>query len=101
MKVESFIDQKTVLLRNYIENNVDGLTGLADTMPKYKIEWKIDVDKERAYQAGINLFDIGSAVQMVTGGIKLGEYRPDDAKEEIDIRARFPADQRTLSSLTS
>ena len=93
------IDQKTVLLRNYIENNVDGLTGLADTMPKYKIEWKIDVDKERAYQAGINLFDIGSAVQMVTGGIKLGEYRPDDAKEEIDIRARFPADQRTLSSL--
>ena len=93
------IDQKTVLLRNYIENNVDGLTGLADTMPKYKIEWKIDVDKERAYQAGINLFDIGSAVQMVTGGIKLGEYEPDDAKEEIDIRARFPADQRTLSSL--
>ena len=74
------IDQKTVLLRNYIEENVDGLTGLADTMPKYKIEWKIDVDKERAYQAGINLFDVGSAVQMVTGGIKLGEYRPDDAK---------------------
>ncbi len=93
------IDEKTVLLRNYIENNIQGLTGLADTMPKYKIEWKIDVDKERAFQAGINLFDVGSAVQMVTGGIKLGEYRPDDAKEEIDIRARFPADQRTLSSL--
>ena len=93
------IDEKTVLLRNYIENNIQGLTGIADTMPKYKIEWKIDVDKERAFQAGINLFDVGSAVQMVTGGIKLGEYRPDDAKEEIDIRARFPADQRTLSSL--
>ena len=93
------IDQKTVLLRNYIEENVDGLTGLADTMPKYKIEWKIDVDRERAYQAGINLFDVGSAVQMVTGGIKLGEYRPDDAKEEIDIRARFPSGERTLSSL--
>ena len=93
------IDEKTVELRNYMENNIDGITGLADTMPKYKIEWKLDVDKERAYQAGINLFDIGSAVQMVTGGIKLGEYRPDDAKEEIDIRARFPADQRTLSSL--
>lgn len=93
------IDEKTVQLRNYIENNIEGITGLADTMPKYKIEWKLDVDKERAYQAGINLFDIGSAVQMVTGGIKLGEYRPDDAKEEIDIRARFPADQRTLSSL--
>ena len=93
------IDQKTAELRAYMENNIEGITGLADTMPKYKIEWKLDVDKERAYQAGINLFDIGSAVQMVTSGIKLGEYRPDDAKEEIDIRARFPADQRTLSSL--
>ena len=93
------IDQKTAELRSYMENNIEGITGLADTMPKYKIEWKLDVDKERAYQAGINLFDIGSAVQMVTSGIKLGEYRPDDAKEEIDIRARFPADQRTLSSL--
>ena len=36
---------------------------------------------------------------MVTSGIKLGEYRPDDSKEEIDIRARFSEDKRTLSSL--
>ena len=36
---------------------------------------------------------------MVTNGILLGEYRPDDSREEIEIRARFPADQRTLSSL--
>ena len=93
------IDKKTLELRDYIENNIDGLTGLSDTTPKYKIEWKLDVDKERAYQAGINLFEIGSAVQMVTNGILLGEYRPDDSREEIEIRARFPADQRTLSSL--
>ncbi len=93
------IDKKTAQLRNFIENNIDGLTGIADTTPKYKIEWKLDVDKERAFQAGINLFEIGSAVQMVTTGIKLGEYRPDDSQEEIDIRARFPAEQRNLSSL--
>ena len=54
-----------------MENNIEGITGLADTMPKYKIEWKLDVDKERAYQAGINLFDIGSAVQMVTVALNL------------------------------
>ena len=95
----ALIDKKTLELRDYIENNIDGLTGLSDTTPKYKIEWKLDVDKERAYQAGINLFEIGSAVQMVTNGILLGEYRPDDSREEIEIRARFPADQRTLSSL--
>ena len=42
----SLIDKKTLELRDYIENNIDGLTGLSDTTPKYKIEWKLDVDKE-------------------------------------------------------
>jgi multidrug efflux pump len=35
----------------------------------------------------------------VTNGILIGEYRPDDADEEIDIRARFPEDRRTLDQL--
>ncbi len=93
------IEEKTRALRSYIDQNIEGLTGVADTLPKYKIEWKVDVDKERAFQSGISLFDIGSAIQMVTSGIKLGEYRPDDSKDEIDIRARFAKDKRTLSSL--
>ena len=95
----SLIETKTRELRKWVEDNIEGFTGIADTLPKYKIEWKIDVDKERAFQSGISLFDIGSAVQMVTSGIKLGEYRPDDSNEEIDIRARFAKDKRTLSSL--
>ena len=85
----SQIERKTKELRAYIESNIEGITGIDDSLPKYKIEWKVDVDKERAFQSGISLFDIGAAIQMVTSGIKLGEYRPDDSKEEIDIRARF------------
>jgi multidrug efflux pump len=95
----SLIERKTRELRNYIDQNIEGLTGVNDTLPKYKIEWKIDVDKERAFQSGISLYDIGSTIQMVTTGIMLGEYRPDDSKEEIDIRARFAKDKRTLSNL--
>ena len=93
------IERKTRELRNYIDQNIEGLTGVNDTLPKYKIEWKIDVDKEKAFQSGISLYDIGSTIQMVTTGIMLGEYRPDDSKEEIDIRARFAKEKRTLSNL--
>ena len=93
------IERKTRELRNYIDQNIEGLTGVNDTLPKYKIEWKVDVDKERAFQSGISLYDIGSTIQMVTTGIMLGEYRPDDSKEEIDIRARFAKEKRTLSNL--
>ena len=59
----SQIERKTKELRAYIESNIEGITGIDDSLPKYKIEWKVDVDKERAFQSGISLFDIGAAIQ--------------------------------------
>jgi multidrug efflux pump len=38
-------------------------------------------------------------VQLVTNGIKIGEYRPDDSDDEIDIRVRYPEDSRSLSQI--
>ena len=38
-------------------------------------------------------------VQLVTNGILIGEYRPDDSDEEIDIRVRYPSSDRSLSQL--
>ena len=32
----------------------------------------------------------------MTNGIKIGEYRPDDADDEIDIRVRYPVSDRNL-----
>ena len=32
----------------------------------------------------------------MTAGVKVGEYRPEDLDEEVDIRVRFPAEQRRL-----
>lgn len=36
---------------------------------------------------------------MVTNGIKLGEYRPDDSRKEIDIRARYSEEFRSIDRL--
>ena len=38
-------------------------------------------------------------VQLVTNGIKIGEYRPDDSDDEIDIRVRYPEGSRSLSQI--
>ena len=38
-------------------------------------------------------------IQLVTNGIKIGEYRPDDADDEIDIRVRYPYDSRSLTQI--
>jgi len=38
-------------------------------------------------------------IKLVTNGIKVGEYRPDDADEEIEIRVRYPSDERNINQL--
>ena len=42
---------------------------------------------------------MGSAVQLVTDGIKVGAYRPDDTDEEVEIRVRFPSSDRSIDQL--
>jgi len=36
---------------------------------------------------------------MITNGVLIGTYRPDDSIDELDIRARFPSKERELSQL--
>lgn len=79
---------------------VGGFVDIEDTRPLPGIEWQLLVDRAVAARYGADITLIGNAIQMVTNGIKLGEYRPEDADDEIDIRARFPSDSRSLERLT-
>lgn len=78
---------------------VGDFINIEDSRPLPGIEWQLQVDRAQASKFGINVNAIGRSVQMVTTGIKLGEYRPDDSDEEIDIRARYPVDKRTINQL--
>ena len=44
---------------------------------------------------------IGNAIQMITNGFRVAEFRPDDTIEEVDINIRFPAQQRNLDQFDS
>jgi len=72
---------------------------IEDSRPLPGIEWRLEVDRAQAAKFGADVTIVGSIIQLVTNGIKLGDYRPDDADEEIDIRVRFPSDRRSLDSL--
>ena len=76
-----------------------GLINIEDSRPLQGIEWQIRVDREQAARFGANVSLVGALVQLVTNGLKLGEYRPDDADDEIDIRVRYPRDKRTLAQI--
>ena len=47
----------------------------------------------------MDISQVGAAVQLITNGILVGRYRPDDAPDEVDIRVRFPKDDRSASAI--
>ena len=91
--------RKTAELKRWIAGNVAGTRDLQDTLPLAGIEWEIDVDRARAAMLGVNVSDVGNMIQMITGGIILGKFRPDDADEEIEIRLRYPERDRQYSAI--
>lgn len=92
------IQQGVELVRAELEQ-VPGALNVEDTRPLPGIEWLLRVNRSEAAKFGADVALVGNIIQLVTNGIKLGEYRPDDADEELDIRVRFPADQRSLDRL--
>ncbi|MDH5187394.1 MAG: efflux RND transporter permease subunit [Rhodospirillaceae bacterium] len=78
---------------------IGGFINMEDSRPLPGIDWEFEVDRAQAAKFGANISSIGSAVRMATGGVKLGGYRPDDTDEELDIRARFPEEYRTLEQI--
>jgi multidrug efflux pump len=81
---------------------MDGLGGLkdvTDSRPIPGLEWRFLVDREQAGRFGADITSVGTQVQLVTNGVLVGEYRPDDSIDEIDIRARFGLAERNLDEL--
>ncbi|SFZ81188.1 multidrug efflux pump [Devosia enhydra] len=88
-------------LRTYIENDLGGAIDVEDGRPSPGIDWQVTIDRAEAAKYGIGVRELSPYIQLVTDGVKLGSYRPDDATDELDIRVRLPADERTFDNLDS
>ena len=76
-----------------------GLTDIENTLPLSGIEWQLDIDRAEVGRLGLDVDTIGNAVQFVTEGSLVGFYRPLDSDEEVDIRIRFPKEERDIAKL--
>ena len=90
--------QVTTAIREHM-NKMPGLRDVEDTRPLPGIEWDLDINREMASRFGANAQSIGTAVQLVTNGIMVGKYRPDDSQDEVDIRVRYPSESRGIAAL--
>ena len=85
-------------LRSVLDT-VGGLVDVTDTRPIPGLEWQMRVDLEEATRFGVDLSAVGSTIRLVTNGIKVGGYRPDDTDDEVEIRVRFPFGDRRIDQL--
>ncbi|MDJ0513516.1 MAG: efflux RND transporter permease subunit [Methyloceanibacter sp.] len=80
-------------------DEIGGFVDVEDNRPLPGVEWRVKVDRERAARQGADITLIGQVVSMVTNGLYVAEYRPDDADEEVELRLRLPLAQRNLEQL--
>tara|TARA_B100001971_G_C18214534_1_gene552923 strand:- start:169 stop:1722 length:1554 start_codon:yes stop_codon:yes gene_type:complete len=79
--------------------DVGGFINTEDSRPIPGIEWQLDVDRAQAAKFGLDITTIGQTIRLVTNGLKVSEYRPDDAEDEVDVIIRYPLDDRSIEKL--
>ena len=70
-------------------------------LPMPGIDWRLEIDKAEAAKYGIGVGAVGQAVQLITNGLKITDYRPQNTDKPVDIILRFPEDRRTLNDIDS
>jgi multidrug efflux pump len=80
-------------------DTVEGLRDVVDTRSLPGMEWRLTVDRAQAALFGADVTQVGLAVQLITNGVKVGEYRPDRADDAVDIRVRYPEQYRGIGAL--
>jgi multidrug efflux pump len=95
-KTRAFVDDDTIIVDG---QEVPTYMDQEDSLPLPGIEWSMEIDRALAGRYGLSVQEAGGMLQLVTDGLLIDKYRPDDADEEIDIRVRFPEEDRSILAL--
>ena len=87
-------------IRDYLDT-LPELIDIDDTRALPSIEWRMEVDRAQAAIYGADVTTSGVALQLVTSGVKVAEYRPSGADDAVDIRARYPREYRGIKAMES
>ena len=80
-------------------DSMAGLANIEDERDVPGIEWRLRVDRAQAAKFGADVALVGQYVQLVTRGLRITGYTPDDSEEEIDVVVRYPEAYRKLDQL--
>jgi len=76
-----------------------GFVDITDSRPLPGMEWTLVTDRDAASRHGVSIAGMGTMIKMLTRGVRISDYRPDDSEDELDVVMRFMGDQRNLDRL--
>jgi len=94
------LKKTTQIVRQKLES-IEGIYDIDDTLPLPGVDWELNVNRAEAGRLGLDVGRIGAAIQFLTEGALVGQYRPLNVEDEVDIRVRYPKSARDLSQLDS
>lgn len=92
-------------LRNKIKNGeIAGIVDADTTLKLDKPELRVDIDRTRAADLGVDIQDIGTALQLMVGGDdKVSRFHDDQVNDDYDVELRLIQgkrnDQRAIDKL--
>jgi multidrug efflux pump len=92
------LEPATLMVLRALEE-IGDFRDIEDSRPLPGIDWEMDVDRSQAAKFGLDITTIGFYIRMVTNGLKVAGFSPNDSDEEIDIVIRHEAESRTLDQL--
>ena len=92
------LNQETKRLTSYL-NKSPGVINVENTIPMPGIQWELEIDRAQASKFKADISSIGNVIKLITNGIKLGEYRPEESTESVPIYLRYSNNNRTLDML--
>lgn len=69
------LDAAAAKIRKALEANPK-VTDIEDSRPKPGIEWQLEIDRTDAARFGTDAASVGSMIQMITNGLKVGNTAP-------------------------
>lgn len=72
---------------------------LDDNRPLQFMEYQATINRQQAMRYGVSMNDLSTAFNLITDGVEVSKWQPDDSDEEIELRVRFPSEYRTLSQV--
>ena len=63
------------------------------------VDWELIVDRSQADKYQIDLIKVGNVIQMLTHGLKISDFMPENSDEEVDVVVKFKKSFQTLDEL--